>query len=221
MGIAEGMKTIVENIVDSHKGRTKEINSVIMDTKNILKEAKTTLHDFSRERKTNASEQAKKLAGFTSDLTKNVGDMLKEFRENREEMSEEQSKNLGIFMGRLEDDVEKLKKGVSLMMNDFKKDREKSASELREKLAKEVTDIKAHVSGLLDEAEDLISGYRSDMVEAKKAWQGISSTLSKSGKAGIMAKIEAGEKITTVEKNAEKKPVENKTEKKAAKKKKK
>lgn len=221
MGIAEGMKNIADNIVDSHNSRGSQINRIVMNTKSILKDARGTLHDFSKERKVKASEQAEKLADFTNDLTKSVEGMVTDFKKNRMTMSNEQAKNLGIFMGRLEDDVEKLKNGVGVMLCDFRKNHKEMGEELRKKLIKEVSDIKVHVGGLLDEADELISGYRSDMKGAKKAWQDMSFVLNKSKKGGIAPKLEAKEKVVAVETITEKKYIENKIGKKAAKKKKK
>ncbi|MFH1287494.1 MAG: hypothetical protein ABII25_02230 [bacterium] len=226
MGIAEGMKDIVENIVDSHHSRAKEINRVVMDTRRILKEARTILQGFSKERKVSSSEQAKKLAGFVTDLRKNVGNMLKEFREDHKEMSEKQAKNLGMFIGKLKNDSEKLKEDVCSMLEDFKSDRKEMAEELREKLAKEVQDIKAHVEGILAEANELISGYRSDMKGARAAWQGMPSILAKAKKGVVTPKVEENGKgelkgDSHVKKPFENRHFENKTEKKVTKKKKK
>jgi len=183
MGIAEGMKNIVENIVDSHIDRTKALKDLVAETCKTIK-------GFAADRKQMSKEQAENLANFVTDLTENVGDLIKGFQDNRKEMSEKQAKDLAMFVGRLEKDV-------SSMLEDFKKSHKEMAEELREKLAKEVKDIKTEV-------DELISGYRTDMKGAKVAWQGISSILAKSGKAGVKPKIEAGEKITTVEEIIEK-----------------
>lgn len=211
MGMAEGMKNITESIVNSRYSRGNEINRIVINTKSILEDARMTLQDFSKEREVKVSEQAEKLADFTNDLTKNVGGMITDFRKNHKAMSNEQSKNLGIFMGRLEDDVEKLKIGVGVMLDDFRKDHKEMAGDLRIKLTKEVSDIKAHVCGLLVEADDLIGGYRLDMKEVRAAWQGVTVKTPK---------FETKEKVTAGETIARKKHVENKSGKKAAKKKK-
>ena len=41
--------------------------------------------------------------------------------------------------------------------------------------------------------------------KAKVAWQGMAASLAKSRKGGVMPRIEAGEKVTTVEEAIEKK----------------
>jgi len=51
------------------------------------------------------------------------------------------------------------------------------------------------------------------MAKAKAAWQGMAGSLARSRKGGVMPRIEAGEKVTTVEK-----AVEKKSKKKAGKK---
>ena len=59
----------------------------------------------------------------------------------------------------------------------------------------------------------LLGEYGSDMAKAKAAWLGMAGSLARSRKGGVMPRIEAGEKVTTVED-----AVEKKSKKKAGKK---
>ena len=44
----------------------------------------------------------------------------------------------------------------------------------------------------------VLGEYRADMKKAHGVWQGMTSLLSKSRKSGVMPRLEAGEKVTTV-----------------------
>jgi len=66
-------------------------------------------------------------------------------------------------------------------------------------------DLAKYVSGIANEVKKLLGEYDSDMAKAGAAWQGMASSLAKSRKGGVMPRIEAGEKVTTVEEAVEKK----------------
>ena len=75
MGIAGDIKTLGEDIVASYDGRVKAIGTLVKDTHNMLK-------GFRTEHKEMSSKQAKSLADFVADLTKNVGTIIKGLQKN-------------------------------------------------------------------------------------------------------------------------------------------
>jgi ABC-type transporter Mla subunit MlaD len=192
IAIAEDMKKLTENIIISNDVRLKAVGELVSETHKTLK-------GFAGDRKKMAAEQAKDLADFVNGLSKNVQSLLKkaqnmvdEFHKSNRQMSREQAKNLADF-------VNKLTSEVGSMLGSFEKDREKMSKELKDKLAKEIKDIQTEVKRILNEADKLIGEYSSDMAHARKAWKDMSVTLAKLRKSGVMPKIQASEKVTTVE----------------------
>jgi hypothetical protein len=67
-------------------------------------------------------------------------------------------------------------------------------------------DLVKFVSGMTSEVKRLLTGYRKDNNGASHAWKGMAATLGKARKGGpVMPRIEAGERVTTVEEAVEKK----------------
>ena len=210
VGIAEGMKGIAEDIMGSYDIRVKTLGDLVTDTRRTLKE-------FASDRKKMGREQAKNLADFVEDLSKNVGNMLEKFGDNHSQMSKEQAKSLTDF-------VKNLGMDVGSMLDNFQKDRTRISKELRKHLAKEVRGIEIHVKKKLQEFKDahaemsdemkrdldnyvgdivssvkkLLGEYGSDMKKARAAWQNMASTLAKARGNGAIPRIEARERVATV-----------------------
>lgn len=202
MGIADGMKSITEDILNSYDDRVKVLTDLVTDTQRLVASARKTLKGFASDRKKMSSEQAENLSNFVKDLVKNVGGLIKELSAKHKEMSEKQAKGLAEF-------VETLNKDVTSLLNDFEKQHKEMSTQLKGKLAKEKKVMQTQVKAFLGECQR-------DMQNAKSAWQGMETTLAKAKRKGIMAKIEAGEKVVSVEE-----AVQEKSKKKATKKNKK
>jgi uncharacterized protein YicC (UPF0701 family) len=193
MAIAEDMKKLTENILISSDVRLKAVGELVADTHKTLK-------GFATDRKKMSQQQAKDLADFVNRLSKNVQslqkkaqDMVKEFQKSNKQMSKEQAKNLSDFVKNLANDV-------GLMLSSFEKDRSKMSKELKDRLSREIKDIQTQVEKILDDADKFVGECSSDMAQARKAWKSMSAMLTKARKAGfVMPKIEAKEKVTTVE----------------------
>jgi gas vesicle protein len=211
MTIAEDMKKLTENIIISNDVRVKALGDLVADTHK-------TLRGFATDRKKMAAEQAKSLADFVKELSKNVQSFLGKFQKDHQQMSKEQAKSLADF-------VNSITKDVGSMLSGFEKDRGKMSKELKDKLAKEVKEIETYVAkklkefnndhadmsealkkelngyvmGIVKETRMFLKECGSEMSQARKAWQGMSATMAKSRKAGFpMHGIDAGEKVTTV-----------------------
>ena len=191
IAIAEDMKKLTENIIISNDVRLKAVGELVSETHKTLK-------GFAGDRKKMAAEQAKDLADFVDGLSKNVQSLLKkaqnmlnEFHKDNRQMGKEQAKSLSDFVNKLTDEV-------GSMLGSFEKDHTRMSKELKDKLAREIKDIQTQVKNILDEADKLIGEYSSDMAQAKKTWENMSATLSKARKGGVMPRIEAGEKVSTV-----------------------
>jgi len=191
IAIAEDMKKLTENIIISNDVRLKAVGELVADTHKTLK-------GFSMDRKKMAAQQSKDLAGFINGLSKDVQGMLKnarnmiqQFHKDNTQMSREQAKNLADF-------VNDLVTGVGSMLDGFQKDHKHMSKELKAKLAREIKDIETEVERILGDADKLVGEFNTDMTQAKKAWKGMSATLAKLRKSGVMPRIEAGKKVTTV-----------------------
>ena len=192
IAIAEDMKKLTENIIISNDVRLRAVGELVSETHKTLK-------GFAGDRKKMAVEQAKDLANFVNGLSRNVQSLLKEaqnmvseFRKNNKQMGKEQAKSLSDFVNKLTDEV-------GSMLVSFEKDHTRMSKELKSKLAREIKDIQTQVERILDEADKLVGEYSSDMAQARKSWKAMCGTLAKARKGGVMPRIKAGEKVSTVE----------------------
>lgn len=192
IAIAEDMKKLTENIIISNDVRLRAVGELVSETHKTLK-------GFAGDRKKMAAEQAKDLADFVNGLSKNVQSLLKEtqnmvneFRKSNRQMGKEQAKSLSDFVNKLTDEV-------GSMLGSFEKDHTRMSKELKDKLAKEIKDIQTQVKHILNEADKLVGEFSSDMAHAKKSWKDMSATMAKLRKSGVMPRIKAGEKVSTVE----------------------
>ena len=197
MGIAESMKSLTSDILGSYDVRVKALGDIVADTHKIVADARKTIKGFASDRKKMSAEQAEALGNYAADLAKNVSGLLKEFGKSRKHMSEAQAKSLTDF-------VKDLTKKTGSMLNGFSKDRKEMSEELKDKLSKDVKGIQSAVKNIVNNAQALIGEYRSDIVKARHAWQGMAASLGKFRETGLMAKIEAGEKVAPAEETKKK-----------------
>jgi len=198
MGIAESMKGLTEDILASYDTRVKALGDLVADTHKIVADARKTIKGFASDRKKMSVEQAEALGNYAKDLAKNVSGLLKEFGKNRKHMSEAQVKSLTDFVKGITDFVKDLTKKTGSMLNGFSKDRKEMSEELKDKLTKDVKGIQVAVKNIVNDAQALVTEYRSDMIKARSTWQGMADTLAKAKGKGVMAKIETGEKAAIV-----------------------
>ncbi|MFH1856385.1 MAG: hypothetical protein ABH836_04030 [Candidatus Omnitrophota bacterium] len=198
MGIADSMKGITQNILNSYDERVTALAELVADTQQIVASARKTLKGFSSDRKKISSEQAENLSNFVKDLTQDVGSMLKTFNKNRRQLSHEQVKVFEAQAKNLAEFVKTMSKDVASMINDFNKQRINATEDLKEKLTKEIKEIKTSVKDTLKSTQRLMADSHTDMEKTRKVWQDMSCVLAKSRKKGIMPRIEAGEEVATV-----------------------
>ena len=134
MGIAEDIKTLGEDIVTSYDTRVKALGELVS---NVHK----TLKGFAADRKKMSAEQAKALANFVADLTKDVGNMIRTFQKEHKEMSN----NL----------KESLEKGET--------DRLKTFKNMMGNIRKGIKDIETYVENKLKEFSDAHADMSEDL----------------------------------------------------------
>lgn len=206
MEMADGMKSITDNIAASSEERSKAMRNLMSDTRETLKRA-------ARERKGMSKEQAKGLSDYARNLAHDVEDMLKGFRMNRKKMSKGQAQDLSNFAKKLSADTDS-------MLSRFKKEEGRMSEELRERLGSEVKAVKTYVRKRLKEfdrahsemsntveksltqyANDLVggvgkllSGHSSEMKKARGAWLNMSRELNGTRAAAASASRNTGGK---------------------------
>lgn len=196
--IAEDMKKLTEDIITSHDLRVKTLGDLVSHTHGLMTDARKTVKGFTLDRKKMAGEQAKDLTNFANGLSKDVQsmlkkaqDMVKEFRKSNTQTSKEQAKNLANF-------VSDLTKSVAAMLNGFEKERDKMSKDLKDNLSRQIKDIQSEVKRILNEADNLIGEYSSEMGQARKAWKDMSKAVDKARQSGVIPRIEAREKVSTI-----------------------
>jgi DNA anti-recombination protein RmuC len=225
MEIAESMRSTAENIIGSYNVRVKALGDLVVDTQKTLK-------GFASDRKKMAREQAESLAHFTRGLSKSVEEMVRGFRKDHQQMSEEQTESLTDFMkdltngvssmlggfqkdrgkmskelkGRLAKEVKEIETYIENRLQGFDEAHTEMSEQQKKDLAKFVSGMTSEVKRLLTGFQQDMAGYRKDINGASHAWKGMAATLAKARKGGpVMPRIEAGERVTTVEEAVEKK----------------
>ena len=197
MAIAEGMKSITENIISSYDARVKTLGNIVADTRNLLGDARRILKGFAQERKKMSGEQAKNLAQFVDDLSKDIGNKLKQMTADRVKMSEELRKRLAEEINEIKNDVKKIRNLAKKRVKEFAQAHAQMSVALKKDLADYVGDIAKDVRKLLKGFNEIQAEVREDLAKARRTWLNMGSQLAKTKKR---AGVSIGEKVTTVEK---------------------
>ena len=202
MGLAEDMKSITEGITDSYDSRMKE-------TRGRIRDVQKTLRDFASDRKHMGAGQAAALVDFVGTLRAATGGMIKGFQKDHKAMAEAlkgglahgeaaRMKDFKGMLGNIQKGIKEIENYVAQKLKEFN-DAHAEMSEQQKK------DLANYVSGIVNEVKKFLGEYASEMAKARAAWQGMAASMSKSRNGGVMPRIEAEEKVTTVEEAVEKK----------------
>ncbi|MDD5007138.1 MAG: hypothetical protein PHU49_02035 [Syntrophorhabdaceae bacterium] len=227
--VSDTRKTL-SDFTEERKNMGQEQNKHLSDFKNgLAASVDDMLNGFRKNRKTMGDEQTNYLEGFANDLTKNTSGMLNRLLKGRRQMSDKQVKNLGDF-------VNSLTRDTSAMMNGFKKTHGEMSAGLKDTLAANLKSIRIYTRDKLKEFEKshgrmsdslkkgltryvndlakdvsrLLHGYDTDMKEAGKSWDRMSSKLSGSRMKTTAPSVEIVEKTSTVQEAIEKKGLKQK-----------
>ena len=182
MGIADDVKRLGEDIVASYDARVKAMGTIVKDTRNTLK-------GFHAEHKEMSAKQAKDLAGFVADLTKNVGSMLKGF-------SAEHKDTAAALKASLEKNTRDIETYVKNKLQEFSDAHAEMSDELKKDLAKYVADI---VKG----TRELLGAFHDEREQMAAHWQAMAAVMAR--KRGVEpVEVEAGAEVKTVEEAVEK-----------------
>ena len=176
MGIAEGIKDIVQDIVSSRDARTSEIEG-------LKKEADGMVGSFKASRDELGAQLRQDLAHDKAKMEKEVRTMLSGFQSSRKKMGSALKKDLAqgaaarksgthVMLKDLAQGAAARKSGTHVMLNDFQKSHNKMSTQLRKDLANFDHGIKIEVAGMRQET-------KADLGEARIAWQGLNRGAKK------------------------------------------
>ena len=183
MGIAAGMKDIVQDIMSSRDARVAEV-------KGLKKEANEMLGSFKASHKKMGAQLRRELADDKAKVGAEVKAMRSGFQSSRKEMSSALKKDLAEHTQAVRGEVARLrqeigashqnmsaklrknlaqgpaarKSEVHVMLNDFQREHNQMGAQLRKELADYDRGIKSEVAGMKQEA-------KADLEEARTAWQ--------------------------------------------------
>jgi uncharacterized protein YukE len=214
MGIATDMKNLGEDSIASYDMRIKAVGGLVKDTHKMLKGFHTERKEMSaalraelakgeQSRLKDFKEMMSDIEKSLADATKNVANMIKGFQKDHKAMTGELE--AGLEQGeteRLKDfqkmmsDIQKAIKEIETFVANKLKEFDKAHADMSEELKKDLAD---YTAGIVKETKNLLKEISSGMAQARKAWRGMSATMTKARKAGFpMPEINAGKKVTTV-----------------------
>jgi len=158
MGIAAGMKDIVQDIVSSRDARVAEV-------KGLQKEANEMLGSFKASHKKMSSVLKKDLAEHTQAVRGEVAKLRQEMGASHQDMSAKLRKNLA-------QGAAARKSEVHVMLNDFQRAHNQMGTQLRKELADNDRGIKSEVAGMRQET-------KADLGEARTAWRELTRGVKK------------------------------------------
>ncbi len=191
MGIAAGMKDIVQDIVSSRDTRVAEV-------KGLRKEANEMLGSFKASHKKMGVQLRRELAGDKAKMGAEVTAMRSGFQNSRKEMSSVLKKDLAEHTQAVRGEVARLrqeigashqdmsaklrknlaqglaarKSEVHVILNDFQRAHNQMGTQLRKELADNDRGIKSEVAGMRQET-------KADLGEARTAWQELTRGVKK------------------------------------------
>jgi len=191
MGIAAGMKDIVQDIVASRDTRVAEV-------KGLKKEANEMLSSFKASHKKMGAQLRRELADDEAEMGAEVKAMRSGFQSSHKEMSSALKKDLAEHTQGVRGEVARLrqeigashqdmstklrknlaqgpaarKSEVHVMLNDFQRTHNQMGTQLRKELAHYDRGIKSEVAGMRQET-------KADLGEARTAWQELTRGVKK------------------------------------------
>jgi len=198
MGIAAGMKDIVQDIVSSRDARVTEV-------KGLKQEANEMLGSFEASHKKMGAQLRRELADNKAKMGAGVKAMRSGFQSSRKEMSSALKKDLAEHTQAVRGEVARLrqeigashqnmsaklrknlaqgaaarKSEVHVMLNDFQRAHNQMGTQLRKELADYDRGIESEVAGMRQET-------KADLGEARTAWQELTRGVKK---AAVKARV--------------------------------
>jgi len=222
MGIASDVRALGEDIIASYDTRVRAIGVLVGDVDKMLK-------GFTSDRKKMSVEQAKALANFVAGLTKDVNAMIKGFQKDHKEMADnlkaglakgegDRLKDFHSMMKDIQKGVKDIEAYVANKLKEFNQAHADMSEKLKKELAKYVNDMVAATRKLMGDIQkrqkernadvsDLLAAFGAEREKMAASWQAMAATMEKRrGGKPIPVKVEARQKVKTVEEAVKEKP---------------
>jgi hypothetical protein len=165
MGIAAGMKDIVQDIVSSRDARVAEV-------KGLKKEANEMLGSFKASHKKTGAQLRRELADDKAKMGAEIKAMRSGFQSSRKEMSSVLKKDLAEHTQAVSGEVARLRQEIGASHQDI-------SAKLRKDLAQGRADRESGVKEMRSEFRKSQAEVRSDIDEARTAWQELTPGVKK------------------------------------------
>ena len=213
MSIAADLKVLGEDIVASYDTRVKAIGVMVKDTHNMLKEFHSEHKEMSDNLKAGLAKGEKdrlgdfkammaKIQDFVAYVAKEVSIMIKKFQTEHKAMSAELSEDLAksegdrakafkAMMAHIQKEIKAVETYVAGKLKEFNADHADMSEALKKELAK-------YVAGVVSDTRKMLAGFADERESMAANWQSLTATMAKK-REGQPMKVEAGEKVKTVE----------------------
>ena len=181
MGIAEGIKDIVQDILSSRGERASEIEGLKKEADGLKKEADEMIGSFKASRDEFGAQLRQDLAHDKAKMAAEIRTMQSGFQSSHKKMGSTLKKNLT-------QGTTARKSGTHAMFNDFQKSRNQMSTQLRKDLDNFDHGIKSEVAGMRSEVAGMRQEAKADLGEARIAWQGLNRGTRKAN-AAVRAKV--------------------------------
>lgn len=222
MTMKENMRSLAEEIVRSHEGRTTRIAELRETVKSDLKDMGVELSKSEADRKSSVNtlledmraahvamsrELKTQLTGNAINLKKDVAKTLDEFGRNRKVVLKELKTDLAKNNADRQREVNALLKDVDDMLNGFAKNRDATTKQIRADLAKSAAEREHDVDVMRKDVHVMIKGFekklndmRSSVAGGRDEWQRLTATMrSKRGAAVAELQVTEGVPATVIQ----------------------
>lgn len=169
MSVADDMRDICQDIVNSRAERTERVNAIRKDTGRMI-------HGFSNERKRMGRELRDDLSKYNLGIKKEVKGKLRGFRNDRKEMADELRDELAKALDEPRKAVKAIKKETKNLITGFGTERKKMGKELKSELRAYTNYISTDVDSLIKDFQSARKNTIREMRDLHNAWQGLSKT---------------------------------------------
>ncbi len=214
MAIAPSMRALAQNIASAHGDRTKAVLEIIEEAERVAADAQELITGFQASRREEAAQLREGLAQGVAQrkpginaLLGNARQSVRRFRSQRKEAAGKLRKELARSRSRRESDVGELLKSARDLVTDLGKSRQETGEKLRNDLAKGRADRESGGKEMRSEFHKSRAEVRSDIDEARAAWQepirGVKKATVKATprvvKAKVAKTVPSGEEIPDLE----------------------
>jgi len=181
MNIANGMRTVTENITASRNARVKSLGSLVSEVSQSLADARNRIGHNAAARKAMSKEQGAELARYAGDLASRVRSQLKGFQKELELVAGDRAISAKELKSHLRAEARGLRNRVKKTLSDYSHDHAAMSQAQRHNLRGYANGIVKAVGDLTAATRGMMSGYREDMRKARNIWGNMTRTSAKGG----------------------------------------